>query len=586
MEGEEGYAPPVHIDLGYRAASVLESGRLPMRFLDKFLNASDSAKERVQKKFGRVRGAALSAASAAAAPALPAPPPTVTPAKRFLFPYKGLSTNVATKKTTPGLAKGDLNLLGERLGLVTTAARRPQTGVVERPPRALVSKKTVGGGTGYGLGGFRAAKRPAPVPAITGPGAVPALSAAAAGDLQGVDLRLDRFDLSTPKRVVLEATPIHSLDACVAMGDAFWACLDEEPETLHDDNLQLLKSVFHPNLSDRRAEGDRFIPPVTSYEYIGQLRELVKHEEALRQQRKQIFFSERFSAESPSSLFPTSWISSFEVSKGRTQAQLAAQGALHARPDYMEEAALLSHLLKSAEPSFDKNTEDGTRFRIYRLGALIVRTVQEGDEEEVIGAVFSNRAPTKANASQSLEKESDKIKKVTEYVEHAYQPAPVSKIQEPAPEPDAEPAPSVKAEEPGLYHRYYIVLETESGSRIRSEQLEDGSVTFTENPEDLEDRNSLAKVIRATESTAGVAVWEFKKFQSSLARRVATREDRKNYSGSAYKRALGNVSATEVMQAWTEKKRSGQQMPHNIDAVKQTLSHVQLELMSKSFCWN
>lgn len=584
----DGTAVP-RVEFGFRAASGDTSGRLPLQLGRKLIAARIDAKERINKQFGAPAVSAGAALSAAAAPALPPPPKApAAPTKRFLFPYKGLSANVGTKVPI-GLDKSGLTKLGERLGLTAGAAKRPQLLTpVERAPGAQISRKVIGGGSGYGLGGFRAAKRPA-APAISaGPAAAPAALGAAAAppgaDLQGVDLRLDRFDMSAPKRLILQASAIHSLDTCVAMGDAFWACLDSDAEVRRNDSLQLLREVFHPKLSDRRAEGDRFIPPDTSYEYVAKLRDLVQQEEAVREQRKEVFFSDKFSTQNPGHLFPSAWTSSFEVSNGRTKAQMAEQGALHARPDYLQEAELLSHLLNNVQPTFDKHSEDGVRFRIYRVGLLDIRTVQEIDGDEFIGAVFSNRAPKKASLSTNDESknDSDKLKKVTEYVEHAYK-APIVDLAEPAPEPDAEPAPSAKVEEPGFFHRYYVVIETQSGRMIRSEQLEDGIVTFEDNPEDLEDRNSLAKVIRVADCAAPVTVFEFKRFQSTLAQRVATRADRKRYSGSAYQRALGNLSATEVMEAWQRQKSSGVQAQPA--TTTQSLANVQLQLMAKTFTW-
>lgn len=593
--GAAGEAGVPVIDLGFRKAGVLPTGRLPARLLTSMIKAPYTARERVKQKFATPAAlSAMASAAAAAAAAAPPPPPPTAEVKRFLFPYKGLSANVATRRA-PGLRKTDLKLLAERLGLEPSTTRRYQmVAEAERPVRTVLSRRVLGGGTGYGLGGFRATKAPpsaavAAAPGVAAPGAARAgpLDTPAASDFtgQGVNLGLDGFDLSKPKRVVIEASAVQSLDACIAMGDAFWSFLDEGATT--NNNLQLLRDVFHPKLTDRRSEGDRFIPPDTSFGYMLKLSELVQQEEALRQQRKETFCSETFSADQPGSLFPPSWVSSFEVSKGHMQGQNAAQSALHARPDYVEEAALLQHLLKSAEAIFDKTSEDSVRFRIYRLGVLEVRTVQQPGEEEVIGAVFSYRAPKMATTNSSDEemKEWDKITKVTEYVEHAYQPAQVAKIQELAPEPDAEPAPIAKAEEPGLYIRYYVVLEMESGCIILTEQLEDGVVTLTENPEDLKDRNSLAKVLRAADCNANVTLWDFKNFQSMLAKRVATRDERKRYSGIAYNRALGNLSPQEVMKAWQAHQQTGVKVPISSESMEQ-LSTVQRELMAKCLTWN
>ena len=42
-----------------------------------------------------------------------------------------------------------------------------------------------------------------------------------------------------------------------------------------------------------------------------------------------------------------------------------------------------SSILRAGKPVFDKHTEDGIRFRIYRRGALEVRTLQAADAEDI-----------------------------------------------------------------------------------------------------------------------------------------------------------------------------------------------------------
>jgi len=70
---------------------------------------------------------------------------------------------------------------------------------------------------------------------------------------------------------------------------------------------------------------------------------------------------------------------------------------LIARPEYKGHAAeLLEGVLRTSAPIFDKSTEDGMHFRIYRLGSLEVRTAQELGSEEVVGAVYSVYSQTSA----------------------------------------------------------------------------------------------------------------------------------------------------------------------------------------------
>merc|ERR1712242_407671 len=75
-----------------------------------------------------------------------------------------------------------------------------------------------------------------------------------------------------------------------------------------------------------------------------------------------------------------------------------------------------------------------------------------------------------SSTSQEHIQDHDKIIKVTEHVEVARHNA--------------------------VYCHSYTVLKTVQGDVIVTEKLKDGTITWEENPEDLEDRNSLAKCIR------------------------------------------------------------------------------------------
>merc|ERR1712176_1722491 len=114
------------------------------------------------------------------------------------------------------------------------------------------------------------------------------------------------------------------------------------------------------------------------------------------------------------------------------------------RPDYIAEMDPFEHVLKSSLPRFNKITEDGLRFRIYRIGSLEVRTTQEYDGKELIGAVFS--ITSKKLALMKGIHGDEKVVKVTEYVEKGSQIL-TSMLQSPC-------------------CRYYVVLETEGGNAI------------------------------------------------------------------------------------------------------------------------
>jgi hypothetical protein len=129
-------------------------------------------------------------------------------------------------------------------------------------------------------------------------------------DLRGVDLNLDSFDLSVVRRVPLESPEETWCDDCqclddgVLIGNAFWSDLDVKGQAFQEDDRELLRQIFQPRLSDRRLEGDRFVPPDVTSTNMDKLRSLLKNEEWIRLQRKTHFFSKKFSTENPGSFFP------------------------------------------------------------------------------------------------------------------------------------------------------------------------------------------------------------------------------------------------------------------------------------------
>jgi len=141
---------------------------------------------------------------------------------------------------------------------------------------------------------------------------------------------------------------------------------------------------------------------------------------------------------------------------------------LHPRLDYKAQAQVFEQALKKAAPAFDKSTEDGTRYRVYRFGSLEVRTTQDIDGKENIGAVFSLCASTDSSKHHQVVKDDEQIVKATEYVEAS-----------------------------GKDYHCYVVLETEQKNVIVTEELKNGMLRREANPKDLEDRCSLAKVLRS-----------------------------------------------------------------------------------------
>merc|ERR1712032_923344 len=218
-------------------------------------------------------------------------------------------------------------------------------------------------------------------------------------------------------------------------------------------------------------------------------------EEMARERRRKHFFSTKFTLHEPGPLFPSSWKDHFEIERTRT----TQEGFLHERSEYKVKAQMLDHVLESAIPVFDKSSEEGIRYRVYKVGSIEVRTTQEHNAKEIVGAVFSRSAPEGTPIQRKQDqmvkaavKACEKVDKVSMYVEKELR---------------------------GLSHyRYYVVIETEDANVIVSEQLQDGSVTWKENPADLEDRNSLAKTYRSKDCRSkGMKVQDFKAYSSEAA---------------------------------------------------------------------
>merc|ERR1712217_669937 len=107
------------------------------------------------------------------------------------------------------------------------------------------------------------------------PSVFPQAFRAAPGALRtarGVDLNLDEFDLS-------QAMKVSSDETCDApIGNEFWTTLDTK-SGFEEEYQHLFSAIFDRCDSDRRDEGDRFIPPNMSMSYLEKLRNLVKEEE-------------------------------------------------------------------------------------------------------------------------------------------------------------------------------------------------------------------------------------------------------------------------------------------------------------------
>jgi len=311
---------------------------------------------------------------------------------------------------------------------------------------------------------------------------------------------------------------------CAALGASFFSCLDGPDKLFEDADRAFLKKVFCPALSDRRHEGELFMPPAATFAYVQQLRDLVKGEDIVRSKRKEQFFSTDFVTEDPGFSFPRTWTPSFPIENGKVEIrgrQSKCQGTLHPRTLSKEKAAaLLEHVKKTSHPVFDRCSEEGMRWCIYRLGNIEMRTTQEPECEEVVGVIFSiqDHASKSAARDQNLDEQPvawEEISKVTEYVERSF-----GTIAEPS----------------TVRRRYYLVLEAQSGQKIVTERLGDGALSWIENPEALDDRNSLAKVTRSKALNSGVTFQDMKAYQAKLTEGVAP--SGKRYAQGAFIHAV------------------------------------------------
>merc|ERR1719264_1950627 len=116
---------------------------------------------------------------------------------------------------------------------------------------------------------------------------------------RGVDLNLDKFNLAETKAsedVVL---------ADAVFGNAFWSQIQSDNTSVFpEQDKSFFMDLFNPQLSDRRDEGDRFVPPNMRPSYIAELRSLLQEEKELQQQRKAEFFSKDLVVGNAGACFP------------------------------------------------------------------------------------------------------------------------------------------------------------------------------------------------------------------------------------------------------------------------------------------
>jgi len=515
---QEG-APPPKISLrgpavaGAPAAASVAASQIPASVMQMLSAAALSAPRRVAPTRVRAAGptqlrkmAPLDKAVPPARMALPlglsttstvstvSTTSTVPPiSQRGVTPLIATGT-VSTVSTAPSFSLSGAPLIARTAGGSLSALGAPRPGAYSTvlPSQRAQNIELAGAAPGTalsaatpmaGLGAFSSALPAATVGTLTSPVAarnfVPARfrtmtagmtpQASLSAGPQGVDLNLDQFNLTQAEMMEDEGAFL-SQDVSFSIGASFFSTMGIAKggaSCFKEQDAELLRAVFNPNLCDRREEGECFVPPDTRASYVRKLRKLVKEEQEVRAKRTEIFLGTSFVVGDAGPLFPASWTSSFEISRRKAEKGLsAAPGPLHPRSDYGEKA---QQIIKSAKAMFDKTTEDGMRFRIYRVGSVEVRTTQMHEEDEVVGAVFSIRDPKSiAGVQNKFAQASERIEKVTEYVERSMS---------------------------GGEFGFYVVIETEQGNVIVSEKV-GTKMTWEENVADLSDRNSLAKVIR------------------------------------------------------------------------------------------
>mmetsp|Transcript_45441 Transcript_45441/g.81761 ORF Transcript_45441/g.81761 Transcript_45441/m.81761 type:complete len:902 (+) Transcript_45441:67-2772(+) len=340
---------------------------------------------------------------------------------------------------------------------------------------------------------------------------------------QGVDLNLDKFGLSKVDRFS-GSLPACSLsldakDAQIRLGRAFLKNLEDASFAgMKDEDVKLLKGLFNYTLADRMQEGDAFIPPDPNVQYVSKVRAILSEEKGTRERRARRFLDKSFVPGDAGREFPRSWTSRFQVERdGQKQAIAPGKyGLVQVQVDAYFEQILLDEILPTAAPEFNGTTEDGMVFRIYRIGSLEVRTTQELGEAEKLGVVYSSREPSWQQSSGKKAKElpeDELLVKAKLYVEAQGQELCTSS------------------------YRYYIVIETGSANCIVTERLSTGLTTWAVNPEDMEDRNSLARLLFTVNCKAGVSVSDLKSIQAQP--EGASPADSKNYTQVVFQRLCG-----------------------------------------------
>ncbi|CAL1172732.1 unnamed protein product [Cladocopium goreaui] len=175
---------------------------------------------------------------------------------------------------------------------------------------------------------------------------------------QGVDLALDKFDLSSCERfsnMPACSASFDSVEGRITLGKAFLSSLREGSyECLETENVTLLKKVFNPVLADRLSEGKSFIPPDPNLDYVSKLRNLVQ-EGAL--QRQELHYRSMGMKRMAGMEFPRSWTSRFQLFR-EGRAHVGKPSLVSLQVDEIFKRSLQEDILPTAAPEFTQSTED------------------------------------------------------------------------------------------------------------------------------------------------------------------------------------------------------------------------------------
>jgi hypothetical protein len=326
--------------------------------------------------------------------------------------------------------------------------------------------------------------------------------------VRGVDLNLNGFDLTVLERAEV---PKASRDGCALAGSGFWTQIMTEGVGAGNEELAFLRDVFKSDLSDRRDEGEHFVGPSMSASYLHKLQGLVQEETKVKEERLAHFISEDFVLSNAGPLFPASWASSVES---------PGQGNLQLEVCLFEDAVDLATLKASVAPIFDKGTEDGVRFRVYRWKGFEVRTWQGCKGPESIGVVFSM-----GESERGCIRGAEKVVKITQYVSFEQRAQEGNRDRE------------------QQRFRYQLLLETESGHHIATEGRLDGQVAWEEQPADLEERRASWKTLGAVDcSKARITVQDVRRYTEAHGAAFTT----SNAGCKRYAKGLYNWACSQV----------------------------------------